>query len=74
MSPVTQCDNCRAIGPAPPPPHWLALVRIGESSASFAQVIMGTGGPEMAGTFCGWQCVAEYASVRALAQEVEEGL
>lgn len=65
MSPVTQCDTCKTIGPAPPPPHWIALVTVGEP-ATFAQAVFGTGGPDVAGTFCCWWCVATFAAQKAL--------
>lgn len=59
----TQCDNCRELGEAPPPPGWIIIAveqPPSEDDGPFGH------GAEMTGTFCGWACVAQYATVKAL--------
>jgi hypothetical protein len=64
---VTQCDNCRKIGPLQPP-GWLVVARVHPQEASFLAMLGGGGGSgmEVAGTFCGWPCAAQYATAKAL--------
>ena len=73
MGAVTQCYNCRKLGPAPPE-GWLVLFRVEPVSHSLLSVLSSSphSGAEMSGTFCGWVCVAEYAAVRALVPESGE--
>jgi hypothetical protein len=58
----TECDNCRRLDDAPAPPGWIVVAVQQEEDE---QSHYGPGA-EMAGTFCGWPCVQEYASAKAL--------
>lgn len=67
---ATECDNCRRLGPLPAP-GWIVAMVIAKQEQSFLSMLSGGGSPgaEVAGTFCGWRCVAEYAAARSLIPE-----
>ena len=68
---VTQCDSCRKIGPQAAP-GWILLIKLSQPESSFLSMIGGgSGGMDVEGTFCGYQCAGEYARARALIPETE---
>jgi hypothetical protein len=66
----SQCDMCRKFAPQPCG-DWLVLVR--QEQPSFLAAITGHAGTGVAGTFCSWRCVAEYAYVQAAAGDAAKG-
>ena len=74
---VAQCDNCRRLGPNPPI-GWVNAVVLEPPSCSsdgWASRYLGQGQREwsdnLVGIFCTWQCVAEYATARALLDDLK---
>jgi hypothetical protein len=61
---VSQCDNCKRLDPAAPPPGWL-LVVITEPDDMLLPGLF-AGAPKVGAMFCGWKCAAEYAVAKAL--------
>jgi hypothetical protein len=59
----TECDNCRKLGEAPAPAGWVILAQQEEVTDG---VYEGCRAAEVDATLCSWECVAEYASVKAL--------
>lgn len=59
----TECDNCRKLADAPAPAGWV-IVALQEEIDEGAYA--GHRSAEVEATLCSWQCVAEYASVKAL--------
>jgi hypothetical protein len=71
---VSQCDNCKRIAEAPPPSTWPVVMTMQEPQHQLMSFLGGSsGGPEIAGMFCSWRCLGEYASTRALVGEVKPG-
>lgn len=63
---VTQCDNCKKLGPCPAP-GWIVAVIVPQPQSSWLTTVLGGGAPgDMEGIFCTWRCLAEYAAARAL--------
>jgi hypothetical protein len=64
----TECDYCRTLGDAPAPPGWIIVAEQPEpcEEPGFLAALGHSHGADLAGTFCRWQCVAEYATARAL--------
>lgn len=58
----TECDNCRALGSAPPPAGWV-IVCVQQQAEEDNPY---SGGADVKGMFCGWACAGEYASAKAL--------
>jgi hypothetical protein len=68
---VTQCDNCRKLGPSPPL-GWLVIVQ--QPAEPGLGGMLGSGpGYDIAGTFCRWACLSDYARVAALECEMGGG-
>lgn len=67
---VSQCDNCRRLDPASPPPGWLLVL-----TTEAEQDTLGLAGlfpaPQIKAMFCGWKCAAEYAYLRAVTGEID---
>lgn len=81
---VLRCDNCRRIEDPPAsggiPKGWVLLVAEAESSSSssyswLASALGGSSsrGPEVEGSFCGYACLSQYATAKALVSEAGEG-
>lgn len=58
----TECDSCRKLGDAPAPAGWVFTVVQQQAEEDNPY----SGGADVQGTFCGWECVAEYAAAKAL--------
>lgn len=69
---VTQCDNCRTLGPATPI-GWLSIAVYEAKAPRPDLFIFDSSTAKTLGTFCGWECVAEYSTARALLKEPSEG-
>jgi hypothetical protein len=59
----TECDNCRGLADAPAPDGWIILAVQEEEADGPYQ---GCRSADLAATLCGWKCVAEYATAKAL--------
>lgn len=68
---VTECDNCRKLGPMPAWEWIVAIVQKEAESSFMAMLGGGNSQAEVAGMFCSWRCVAQYAVARALVAEAE---
>lgn len=70
-----QCDNCRkfAAHDGQVPQGWLVVLQQGPPSLGLMSMISGSGGAELAGTFCCTRCLAEHAYVQAIAEGNAEG-
>jgi hypothetical protein len=62
---VTECDNCRKLGPVPAPGWIVALVQA-PAEVSLLSSLTGNTGADIAGMFCSWRCTAKYATAKAL--------
>lgn len=62
----TECDNCRRLDYAPSPPGWVVAWIVVPVEAPEGDDSPYANGMEIAGMFCGWPCVAQYATVKAL--------
>lgn len=66
----TECDNCKTLGPVPLPAGWVgvSLITVTAPGGLMAAITGADSAPaaELAGVFCSWQCVGEYATARAL--------
>ena len=65
----TECDQCRKLGDYPAPAGWVFTAQqpepCQEEGGGFMAIAY-SHGAEIAGTFCSWGCVADYATARAL--------
>ena len=75
----SECDTCHALGEAPPPEGWLILseiVGVSREGESPIAALLGSGGAtstETAGMFCGYACLGEYATAKALLDSAGSG-
>ena len=62
---VSQCDNCKVIGPVTPA-GWIVTGVIEQPQPSLLTMFGGGGGAAEPAMFCTWKCVAEYAWLKAV--------